>query len=142
MHTSQSPQQRVAKARATRFPPPMRGRDREGGGDEAPSAKVLLHKDPRSEAAFVGSPITKKCRACCTPLPVPPPHGGRERCGTALPNHRPAFAYRFKDVCIPPPAFAGTNGGMRQSRNQSLHLQTELPDQGRPLGLFPIDVLR
>src|SRR6185369_16447132 len=22
---------------------------------------------------------------CCTPLPVPPPQGGRERCGTALP---------------------------------------------------------
>src|SRR5262245_19755579 len=25
---------RVAKARATRFPPPLRGRDREGGGTE------------------------------------------------------------------------------------------------------------
>src|SRR5262249_41475624 len=26
--------------------------------------------------------------ACCTPLPVPPPHGGRERCGTTLPNRK------------------------------------------------------
>ena len=79
----------------------MRGRDREGGGDEAPSAKVLLRKDPRSEAAFVGSPITKKCRACCTPLPVPPPHGGRERCGTALPNHRP-HSHTGSKMCASP----------------------------------------
>src|SRR5262245_10870638 len=26
----------------------------------------------------------KQRRRCCTPLPVPPPQGGRERCGTAF----------------------------------------------------------
>src|SRR6266545_587794 len=41
-----------------------------------------------------------------TPLPVPPPHGGREPCGTHLRNSRPA---QF-EMCACPSASAGTSG--------------------------------
>jgi hypothetical protein len=43
------------------LPPPLRGRVGEGGG------------------CWIQNPM-------CTPLPVPPPQGGRERCGTAAPS--------------------------------------------------------
>src|SRR5262245_45855415 len=98
MHTSLEVRRkhvaRVAKVRATRFPPPLRGRDRERGGDKAPSAKLVLCKRPRDRqlARICWATIQNKGSACCTPLPVPPPQGGREPCGTALPNRRPAFA--------------------------------------------------
>src|SRR5262249_1313363 len=44
-------------------------------------------------AAFRESQIQNNRSACSTPLPVPPPQGGRERCGIALPNQKPAHAY-------------------------------------------------
>src|SRR5215471_10615805 len=46
--------------------------------------------------------------ACCTPLPVPPPQGGRERCGTALP------------IC--------TNAECRSARLHIFNCQTALRD--------------
>src|SRR5712691_11470796 len=50
--------------------------------------------------AFVRHRIGNNRRACCTPLPVPPPHGGRERCGTALHTSHAAFAFASQHVCI------------------------------------------
>ena len=38
---------------------------------------------------------------CCTPLPVPPPQGGRERCGIALPISPQRTRVRLRDVCMP-----------------------------------------
>jgi hypothetical protein len=81
--------------RATRFPPPMRGRDREGvaTSHRARSYSARRFWEIRNlGAAFVRHGIGNNRCAGCTPLPVPPPHGGRERCGTALPKRRPAFA--------------------------------------------------
>src|SRR4051794_466715 len=36
-----------------------------------------------------------------TPLPVPPPQGGRERCGTALPIENAALAYLPQQSAAP-----------------------------------------
>src|SRR5882724_10125869 len=93
----------VAKARATRFPPPMWGRDREGGGDGAPRADLLQRADSRNQEscnAFARHGIENNRSAGCTPLPVPPPHGGRERCGTALPHLSRCIRVRLKHVCM------------------------------------------
>src|SRR5882724_12215985 len=92
----------VAKARATRFPPPMWGRDREGGGDGAPRADLLQRADSRNQEscnAFARHRIENNRSAGCTPLPVPPPHGGRERCGTALPHLSRCIPVRVK-TCV------------------------------------------
>ena len=102
MHISQTPQQRVAKARAARFPPPMWGRDREGGGDEAPSAKVLLRKDPRSENAgsrIRWSPIAKNA------VPVVPlslPHMGGGNAVAPLCPTTGRIRIQLKDACTSP----------------------------------------
>src|SRR5258705_8304601 len=51
-------------------------------------------------AAFVRHRIGNNRSAGCTPLPVPPPHGGRERCGTALHTSHPALAFASRRLQI------------------------------------------
>jgi hypothetical protein len=67
---------------AARFPPPLWGRDRERGGDRALSAKLVLRACLRTSADCVLLVLKhgNRCSACFTPLPVPPPQGGREPC--------------------------------------------------------------
>src|SRR5262249_51719863 len=66
------------------------------------NAQILRMQIPsiRSlEATFSRHRNGNNRSACCTPLPVPPPQGGRERCGTALHTARAAFAFLSKHVC-------------------------------------------
>jgi hypothetical protein len=66
--------------RATRFPPPLWGRDRERGTTALFSVRTY---DPTSHRSRVGKePLAQ--RFVATPLPVPPPQGGREPCGAHL----------------------------------------------------------
>src|SRR5262245_19412959 len=63
----------VAKVQATRFPPPLRGRDREGGGGRC---RVSIDR-PKSESCFQLTPeCDTKFRACCYPPPCPSPARG------------------------------------------------------------------
>jgi hypothetical protein len=89
----------LGQSGATAFPPPLWGRDRERG---------------RTRTAFVSYLRLNKCsqpvRACAvsdptqcfvaTPLPVPPPQGGREPCGAHLRDSRNLPAKRSRDVCM------------------------------------------
>src|SRR6266404_563386 len=73
---------------ATAFPPPMWGRDREGG---TTSNGPCLRSETQSPHSRYLEPAQDLLRTVCfvaTPLPVSPPHGGRERCGTHLRNSR------------------------------------------------------
>src|SRR4029434_8590303 len=63
------------------------------------SAQIL--KIRSLEAAFVRYRIENNRCTCCTPLPVPPPHGGRERRGTDLHTSHAAFAFASQHVCMP-----------------------------------------
>jgi hypothetical protein len=53
----------------------------------------------RSLGGFVRHRIGNNRSAGCTPLPVPPPHGGRERCGTALPHRSRCIRVRVR-TCL------------------------------------------
>src|SRR5262249_24458640 len=72
--------------------PPCGGGKGRGVGDEAPSARLVSCKESRTTVGCICSiAATNRQQRCCTPLPVPPPQGGRERCGTALPQPHTAF---------------------------------------------------
>src|SRR5882672_10991541 len=93
----------VAKARATRFPPPMWGRDREGGGDGAPRANLLQRADSRNQELEPLLPgIELKTTAV---LVVPPslslPHmGGGNAVAPLFHTSHAAFAFVSKHVCM------------------------------------------
>src|SRR5258707_2070592 len=122
MHTSQIALQKVAKVRAARFPPPMWGRDRAGGGDETPSAK-----NSRTENVCLLGPHNKQMQCLLYPPPCPSPTWGEgtllrrsaqpqagiriqaQRCAHALarkrgPRGQALIAFKEWD-----PASAGTN---------------------------------
>src|SRR5262249_48919581 len=72
-------------------------------------ASEVQHIQP---ATVLGSVHGSKLYALCfvaTPLPVPPPQGGREPCGAHLRNSLNAPA-ALPEICACPSAFAGTNG--------------------------------
>src|SRR5437016_6238329 len=78
---------------------PCGGGTGEGGGDKAPSAKLVLcrlHAKSTGDCSLSGSDWKQMRSACCTPLPVPPPQGGRERCGTTL--HKFGTVFASEDV--------------------------------------------
>src|SRR6266850_1919822 len=102
----------VAKVRATRFPPPMWGRDREGGGDGAPRANLPsarnFQKSGVLERAFVRHRIGNNRCARCTPPPCPSPTWGEgtlwHRSSTLLTLH----SRSCQNMCACAGACAGT----------------------------------
>src|SRR6266705_2206343 len=76
-------------------PSPLAGRDRERGGDQSPSGRLVSYAAPQHESpenCFRQDSDRRQLCACVTPLPVPPPQGGRERCSAALPISSNALA--------------------------------------------------
>src|SRR5258705_9316342 len=72
--------------RAPQFPPPLWGRDRERGGDEAPRAGIVVHRvESDGSLHFVRLQIRNRCSVCSTPLPVPPSQGGGNAVGRLCP---------------------------------------------------------
>src|SRR5215831_3268204 len=72
-------------------------------------ASEVQHIQP---ATVLGSVHGSKLYALCfvaTPLPVPPPQGGREPCGAHLRNSLNAPA-ALPEICACPSACAGTSG--------------------------------
>jgi hypothetical protein len=51
----------------------------------------LVHRRKNDCISRIADMKQRRCVLFFTPLPVPPPQGGRERCGTALPNRRRAL---------------------------------------------------
>src|SRR5690348_13705464 len=67
-------------------PSPLVGEGQGEGWRQMQSAKPVLCMDLMMAVAFISWAQTRnKCSACDTPLPVPPPQGGREPCGA---HHR------------------------------------------------------
>src|SRR5262245_42899431 len=69
---------RVAKMRAPRFPPPLWGRDRDRGGDDAPSARLV--PDTRTTDGFAWRDLSDRRyepeAALLYPSPCPSPTRG------------------------------------------------------------------
>src|SRR5882724_12828286 len=81
----------------------------EGQGGGYSKQRPCLRSETQSPHSRYLEPAQDMLRTVCfvaTPLPVPPPHGGREPCGTHLRNSRPA---QF-EICACPRARAGTTG--------------------------------
>ena len=94
---------------ATSFPPPLWGRDRERGGDKhRPRGSSRPQTRKRWLAAFIGSQHETDPVRVFTPLPVPPPQGGREPWGAHLRNSRNKSADGLPEMCACPSACAGT----------------------------------
>src|SRR5689334_17288100 len=72
----------VGQSGATTFRPPLLGRDRERGGGEA--LRQLENAPGYLWRKICWIVDMTNTRRCSTPLPVPPPQGGRERCGAHL----------------------------------------------------------
>src|SRR6266568_489072 len=66
---------------------------------------------------------------CYTPLPVPPPPGGRERCGTVLLHLPHLVRVLVQDVCMPFPQGGREPCGthLRNSRNAQAGPQVSQP---------------
>jgi hypothetical protein len=102
---------------ATAFPPPLWGRDRERGKQQA---QLLFSYQRFNRCSKCCGPlfpslfIAKASRSVfvTTPLPVPPPQGGREPWGPHLRNSRSAFADRLQR-CVH--ALALAQGRQRKS---------------------------
>src|SRR5438132_5152860 len=92
MHTSQTPLAVSCEDACRTVPSPLAGPHKGGGTGRgvainAARAKLILRVDQNTksnENCFCPRRIENRHHPCCTPLPVPPPQGGRERCGTAL----------------------------------------------------------
>src|SRR5262245_17928142 len=93
----------VAKMRAPRFPPPLWGRDRERGGDDAPSARLV--PDTRTTAGCTWPDLSDRSyepeAALLYPSPCPSPTRGE---GTLW--HRSAHLQQctrvpLRYVCMP-----------------------------------------
>ena len=97
-----------------RFPPPLRGRDRERGGDKTPSPNPILSPDTKGDADCFVCIVRSKALYLLDPLSVPPPQGGRERCGTALPKMESLHPPMHDDVCMPKLG-SGDPGGKHRS---------------------------
>src|SRR6266478_4141364 len=97
MHTSQSSRQKSCEDASHTVPSPHAG-EGQGGGWRRCTARELIFSAWILKIGSLGAEFGRhriggnRC-AGYTPLPVPPPHGGRERCGTALPISRNSFAY-------------------------------------------------
>src|SRR5215510_12225656 len=103
-------------------PSPLVGEGQGGGVAIAHRARSCFRS---IGAAFVGCRIGNNRCACCTPLPVPPPQGGRERCGAHLRNSHDVPAGGLAEMCACPSAKAGTyapqqSGGGRAAITETL----------------------
>src|SRR5437868_14534645 len=109
MHTSQEvhPQTHCLSCEGAcpTVPSPLVGEGQEWGRTRTVSVSC---SDPMnaSQPPFASLWTKRASRSVfvATPLPVPPPQGGRERCGTTLPNSRqhPRIClqtYLFVDMC-------------------------------------------
>src|SRR5262245_58761962 len=70
----------VGQSSATAFPPPFCGGGTGRGSEQAPNLFVVWSASSRVSAQH----SLRAGRLITTPLPVPPPQGGREPCGPRL----------------------------------------------------------
>src|SRR5690242_2715211 len=89
---------------ATAFPPPLRGRDREGVQQVQCLASNDADKTVRVAFGVWAEDWVRARRFIATPLPVPPPQGGREPWGTHLrTSHNVPVAGRSGTPTLPLP---------------------------------------
>src|SRR5215470_9889398 len=105
---------------------------RQGTVRDAVSALRFL-KIRNLGAAFVRYRIGNNRCACCTPLPVPPPQGGRERCGTALHTSRAACAFASRHVCISLARKRGPRGHKRVHARLQRAMHSDVAKSGSPV---------
>src|SRR5262249_1429786 len=88
-------------------PSPLVGEGQGEGWRRSTERDRSQHRRERVGCTFVQAQIRNRCSACSTPLPVPPPQGGREPCGSDLRN----FSAAKFEMCAFPSACAGTTAG-------------------------------
>src|SRR5262245_17687810 len=110
---------RLGQSGATAFPPPLWGRDRERGTTSTAPVSYLRSNKCRQRVRVCAANNPAQCLVA-TPLPVPPPQGGREPCGAHLRNSNAPCPRNAPEMCACPSASAGTNGGKRRFKPSSL----------------------
>src|SRR6266478_5184686 len=121
MHTSTSANEyadavwRRGRVVPQRSLPPCGGGTGRGVATNTEREARLVHRLATMGGCIYRVATWNRCSACCTPLPVPPPQGGREPWGTHLRNSSNVSADGLPEMCACPSAQAGTHNHRRFS---------------------------